>query len=120
MGKEPEYRPNDLLAFGEDFYRCTYCPYAEVEDDYTQQRPRVVFKRPCEPAAAMMRMNALERFRVGTRWHRGQAIVDIESVYGDTIESVNTTNRRKRDKGVEYEVYTDTIYYAATSYKELD
>jgi len=114
------YTKNDLLAFGEDFYRCTYCPYSIVQDDYSQARPKVIFERPCKVACALMEEEAHGKFQVGSRWKRGRSIIDILTVVGDQITSINTGNRKKKAKGESYDIFTDTIFYAMQNYEVLN
>jgi len=114
------YTQQDLLAFGEDFYRCTYCPYSIVKDDYSQARPKVIFEKPCKPACDLMEEEAHGKFQVGSRWKRGRSIIDILSIKGDQIESINTGNRKKKAKGESYDTFKDTIFYAMQNFEVLE
>jgi len=117
----PSFAIEDLFALDEDDnFKCNFCPYSVTRDVIHQKsKPRIELVKPCPPAAQYLRESALSKFVVGARWKRGNAYVDILSIKGDIIESINTGNRKKRDKGESFDTYKDSIYAAEMVFERL-
>jgi len=118
----PEYKPEDLFMLDADMnWRCAFCAYSVCKEIISEKsKPRLELIRPCDEAVKEVLKQAYDKFTKGSRWKRGRAIVDIEKIAGETMISINTTNRRKKEKGEPFETYEDTIYYAYKNFEELD